>query len=149
MRNGLHSDPFPVCLSGFIISAATTISAGIDKDGWDSWLSWEATRLDLSVIAKVDDKIVGYSVNSHHKGDNEVHGRHEAWVDSLGTLKEYRKRGIASALLVASMQNMKEAGFESAGLDVDSANPTGAHGLYQRLGFTITFQSTIWERQVG
>jgi len=64
-------------------------------------------------------------------------------------LKEYRKRGIASALLVASMKRMKDAGFESAGLDVDSANPTGAHGLYQRLGFTITFQSTIWERQVG
>lgn len=124
-------------------------SAGIDKAGWEAWLSWESTRLDLSLIAVADGKVVGYSINSHHKGDNEVHGRNEAWVDSLGTLKEYRGRGIATALLVASMQMMRDAGFESAGLDVDSANPTGAHGLYTRLGFEVTFQSTMWERQVG
>ncbi len=47
------------------------------------------------------------------------------------------------------MHAMRDAGFESIGLDVDSDNPTGAHSLYARLGFEVTFQSTMWEKQVG
>jgi ribosomal protein S18 acetylase RimI-like enzyme len=123
-------------------------SAGIDQHGFENWMAAEGTRHDLSFLAVSDGKIIGYSANAHHKGDSEAHGRHEAWIDSLGTLKEHRGKGVATALLAASMHAMRDAGFESAGLDVDSANPTGAHGLYRRLGFELTYQSAMWERQV-
>lgn len=123
-------------------------SAGVTREGWEQWIDSDGTRLDLSLVATVDDEIVGYAVNAHHRGDNEIHGRHEAWVDSLGTLREHRGKGIATALLTESMRRMKAAGFDSVGLDVDSANPTGAHGLYTRLGFEVFFQSTMYERQV-
>ncbi len=123
-------------------------SAGVTREGWEKWLGSEGTRLDLSLIALVDDRIVAYAVNAHHRADNEIHGRHEAWVDSLGTLKEHRGQGIATALLTESMRVIAEAGFDSVGLDVDSANPTGAHGLYTRLGFEVYFQSTMYQRQV-
>ncbi len=124
-------------------------SAGIDEAGWRSWLSAEGTRLELSRIAVDDGTVIGYTVNAHHQGDSQATGRHEAWVDSLGTLRPHRGRGVASALLAASMHAMRDAGFESIGLDVDSDNPTGAHSLYARLGFEVTFQSTMWEKQVG
>jgi mycothiol synthase len=123
-------------------------SAGVTREGWEEWLSSEATRLDLSLIALVDGEVVAYAVNAHHKADNEIHGRHEAWVDSLGTLREHRGRGVATALLTESMRRMSSAGFDSIGLDVDSANPTGAHGLYTRLGFEVFFQSTMYQREI-
>ena len=123
-------------------------SAGVTREGWEEWLSSEATRLDLSLIALVDGVVVAYAVNAHHQADNEIHGRHEAWVDSLGTLREHRGKGIATALLTESMRRIAAAGFDSVGLDVDSANPTGAHGLYTRLGFEVFYQSAMYQREV-
>lgn len=123
-------------------------SAPIDRQTWDAWMGREGTRLDLSFLAMDGESVIGYCVNAHHQGDYEVHGRHEAWVESLGTLREHRGRGVATALLGASMHAMRNAGFEWIGLDVDSANPTGAHGLYTRLGFTVRFRSTMYELEV-
>ena len=34
------------------------------------------------------------------------------------------------------MQRYREEGFDRAALDVDSENPTGALGVYERVGFT-------------
>ena len=123
-------------------------TAGIDKESWDAWMKQESIRLDLSFIAVDGLAVIAYSANARHKGDTEVHGRHEAWFDSLGTLRERRGRGVATALITASMRAMAAAGFESAGLVVDSANPTGAHGLYTRLGFKVAFRSTMYQHEV-
>jgi ribosomal protein S18 acetylase RimI-like enzyme len=70
------------------------------------------------------------------------------WIGSLGTRRAWRKRGLASALLVASMRAFQAAGLEYAGLAVDAENPTGALGLYESLGFkpymrNMTFHKTL------
>jgi ribosomal protein S18 acetylase RimI-like enzyme len=41
---------------------------------------------------------------------------------------------------------IRDRGMTTAVLDVDSANPTGALGLYESLGFEIERRSTAWRK---
>lgn len=51
--------------------------------------------------------------------------------------------GIATALLLASMQRFRDEGLEAAGLGVDSANASGAGRLYESLGYRRTASTCI------
>jgi len=67
----------------------------------------------------------------------------------LGTRRPWRKRGIAATLMCESMRAFKAAGLDYAGLGVDTENPTGALGLYERLGFTVIKRSITFAKPVG
>ena len=69
-------------------------------------------------------------------------GRREAYVGKVGTLREYRGRGIASTLLGHCLRAYRDAGYDEASLDVDSENPTGALGVYRRAGFEVETRRT-------
>jgi ribosomal protein S18 acetylase RimI-like enzyme len=62
-------------------------------------------------------------------------GFRHSWILSLGVIPGHRGRGLASALITLAMRDFVADGMEYAMLDVDSANPTGAYGLYESLGF--------------
>ena len=53
----------------------------------------------------------------------------------------FRGRGIASALLGATIDRARRGGFPAAGLLVDTANPR-AEQLYTRLGFVYQNDAT-------
>jgi ribosomal protein S18 acetylase RimI-like enzyme len=42
---------------------------------------------------------------------------------------------VARSLLAGVIRALAADGIESAGLDVDTINPSGAHGFYERLGY--------------
>ena len=62
----------------------------------------------------------------------------EAWVNTVGTRRAWRGKGVAAWLMTDALQKIAAAddGFERAILGVDEENPTGALRLYRRLGFT-------------
>jgi ribosomal protein S18 acetylase RimI-like enzyme len=62
-------------------------------------------------------------------------------VALVGTLRAYRKRGIASALLVRAMTKGRAAGYATASLGVDADSLTGAVGVYEQVGFAIEHTS--------
>jgi mycothiol synthase len=49
--------------------------------------------------------------------------------------RAWRGRGVASALIVASLHALRERGMAIASLGVDGENLTGALRLYEQLGF--------------
>lgn len=112
-------------------------SAPSSREGWAHLLEGHGSRLDLSFVAidEMTGDMVGYSLNDHFPDDIPITGRRDGWVGSLGTLRSHRKRGIASALVVASMHAFLEAGLDGAMLGVDTENPSGAYAIYERLGF--------------
>ena len=59
------------------------------------------------------------------------------WVDTLGTLREFRGRGIGRALLLTAFREFRRRGMPKAGLSVDATNPTGALGLYESVGMVV------------
>jgi mycothiol synthase len=128
----------------------TTLAAHRDafRDHWGSqptsdarWLELttdEFFRGDLSFLAvSADDpqRVVGYALATVLEHDFERQGYSSSYVDLVGTLREWRGRGVASALLTRVLEASKAAGLEKVVLDVDVENPTGAVGLYEALGF--------------
>lgn len=65
-------------------------------------------------------------------------GVKEAYIPYLGTLPDHRGRGLATALLRHALHEYRRAGFDTASLEVDAENPTGALGIYERAGFRST-----------
>jgi len=61
----------------------------------------------------------------------------------------WRKCGVASALMCQSMRAMKADGLDYATLGVDTQNPTGALGLYERLGFVAVKRMINFEKPIG
>ena len=79
-----------------------------------------------------------------HEADTRATGVRQAHLGQLGVLRPARGRGIASAAIVAALRAGTAAGCDTAGLQVDTENPTGAFGLYQRLGFTPVRTRVQW-----
>lgn len=69
------------------------------------------------------------------------------WTEAISVQPEFRRRGLARALLVDSLRAVRDAGATSAGLGVDLQNPNQARELYESLGFKII--SVTYEYQLG
>lgn len=123
-------------------------SQPVDRVSWDQQLARSSCRLQWSWVA-LDERtldVVGYAVNSAHEQDWVARGLSEGWTDRIGVRPGWRGRGIARALLTASMRSFAEAGLAAAGLGVDSDNPSGAFRLYERLGYEATDTVVMYAR---
>lgn len=92
----------------------------------------DETRASLEAGAPL---VVGYQMASRYEGDFALRGYSFGYTDLLGVRRAWRGRRIALALLSAGMRSFADDGMEAAVLDVDTASPTGADGLYASLGY--------------
>lgn len=69
----------------------------------------------------------------------------EAYVAYVGTLPDYRGRGLATNLLTHTLHASRAAGFDTSSLDVDTANPTGALGIYERAGYAVRYRQDSYK----
>jgi ribosomal protein S18 acetylase RimI-like enzyme len=108
---------------------------------WRQWVTGSRNfRPDLSFVvteADAPDHVVAYLQSNEYDAYFEATGRREAYVAKVGTRRSHRGRGLAGALLRHALHAYQEAGFDEASLDVDSENPTGALGIYERAGFVV------------
>jgi GNAT superfamily N-acetyltransferase len=117
-------------------------------EGWVEWMEGYGARPDLSFMALADDRVVGLSFNEHYPEDQAVTGRIDGWLQSIGTLREWRGRGVASALIVRSLERFAAEGFTHACLGVDADSPSGAPHLYAGLGFEPQHRWVTYELAV-
>lgn len=101
---------------------------------WQS-LKTNAFRTEASFALLDGDQPVAYTVCHAYPHDAAVRGYTEGWIMGVGTARSHRGRGLASVLICESMKVFAAEGLQYATLEVDSENPTGAAGLYGRLGF--------------
>ena len=78
--------------------------------------------------------------------DEEAFRDHWDHAAPVATRRPWRGRGLAGALIARSLQALRERGMDIAGLGVDTENPTGAFGLYQRFGFEPRRAWTFYRR---
>lgn len=115
-----------------------------NAEAWSATLALPSTRADLSRVALVGDEVVGFVLVEINEDDWPRQGFTGAYIGLVGTVREWRGRGLASALLADTMRAVREAGLERAVLDVDTENPTGALGVYERLGFVATSRDAAY-----
>jgi mycothiol synthase len=108
---------------------------------WKQWVTGSRNfRPELSFVVVASDdphRVVAYLQTNEYDAYFEATGKREAYVAKVGTLREFRRRGLAGVLLGHALAAYRDAGFDEASLDVDSENPTGALGLYRRAGFEV------------
>jgi mycothiol synthase len=93
--------------------------------------------LDISLwqVARESDEVVGVVENGIYAHENKRLGVRIGWLTGVSVRRPWRRRGLATALVAASLRALADRGMEVAALGVDSENPLGALGLYERLGF--------------
>jgi len=118
---------------------------GFQRRPYEKWVigtvESEEFRPDLSRIAFDGDEIAGYVL-----AYDNVEGRE--YIGQVGTRRPWRKRGLAGALISASLAAAVANGKSSASLGVDADSPTGAVGVYERLGFEVKHKFVSYRRSV-
>ena len=122
-----------------------------DPEEWKGYFTGSrAFRPDLSLLSVGDDRaeIAGYLLAYILEADVMANGRREVYLGQLGTMPDFRGRGVGSALLATALAQWSAAGHQAALLGVDTANGTGALGLYERAGYRVHKRSTSWGRSL-
>lgn len=112
-------------------------------EAWQGGRSMFAPAWSHVAVDEATGEVAGYAMSSRYEQDWPVKGYRAGFTDVLGVRRAWRGRGLAVALLTAAMASYRADGMAYAELDVDSENPSGAHGLYASLGYEVTHGSVI------
>jgi ribosomal protein S18 acetylase RimI-like enzyme len=115
------------------------------EGAWEAFLAFTQRDETLWKVAWDGDRVVGQVRGFISPEENEQFGRRRGWAEFISTARDWRGRGVASALICATLREFKTRGLEDAALGVHIENPTGALSLYQGLGFEVTWTSTSYE----
>lgn len=111
---------------------------------WAAFTGGSQFRSDLSWAAIAGDgdeqQVVAFALSTLNEDDWPLQGYTSGYVALIGVVRGWRGRRLAPALLARLLHSYRAAGLERAVLDVDTASPTGANGLYERMGFVATTQ---------
>jgi mycothiol synthase len=116
-------------------------STQTSAEAWAHHLTGGTIRPGFSFVAYVGSEPAGFVLSEEYEGYNEQIGGRDLFIGLVGARRAARGRGIASSLLVRALAEAREAGFSSGSLVVDADSPTGAVGLYERVGFTVKHTS--------
>jgi mycothiol synthase len=122
----------------------------IVMDEWFHYLRSGWMDFEHSVLAwdAANERMAGACVNVCNERTFQRRGRRELYVDDLAVRREYRKRGVATALLAWTLNRADHMGMQSVALDADAENPTGAVRLYTRLGFEIISKTRVYRQEL-
>jgi ribosomal protein S18 acetylase RimI-like enzyme len=115
---------------------------GYQKREFPEWVAMtvrtEGFLPELSRIAFDEGEIAGYVLAYR----DAVQGWF--YIGQVGTRRPWRRRGLAAALLADVLGAAGAAGFTKALLGVDASSPTGAVGVYERVGFEIDARAVTY-----
>jgi len=103
---------------------------------------FEEKRYGIEIVAVDGDKYVG-STDIHVLPKSDPH---KAWTGSLGVLREYRRRGIATALKVKAIEKLREKGIKQVRTDNEENNPM--YKINVSLGFTPEPYCYDYQREI-
>jgi mycothiol synthase len=122
------------------------------RDHWGSvptpFDEWAARRIE---IAGFDPSLWFLAIDN---ATGQVAGaalcrfRDQAWVDTLGVRRPWRKHGLGMALLRHAFGEFYQRGSRQVGLGVDAQNPTGATRLYERAGMEISQRFVTYAKEL-
>lgn len=95
---------------------------------------------ELSTVAFDGDEIAGYVLSYGEADPSRI------YIGQVGVRRPWRRRGLAGALLSRVLDAARAAGREWASLGVDAASPTGAVGVYERVGFRVDARAVTYAR---
>jgi mycothiol synthase len=118
------------------------------EEAYQEWLNDALFQPKFWQIAwdKETGKTVGHVLTYIHHEENKQFDRTRGYTEGVGVARGWRRRGLASALISLSLQVQKAAGMTESALVADSDSTSGVTGLYERCGFKIVKQDTVYRK---
>jgi mycothiol synthase len=115
-----------------------------DAQSFEEWQAFmidrEAFEPGLWFVAEADRQVAGVVLCPDYEA--------EGWVRQLAVARNWRRRGLGTALLRQAMSEFHRRGRDRIGLVVDSWNRTGAKELYERAGMHVAREHTRMEKEL-
>jgi len=118
----------------------------LTEDDFVAWFSQPDLDTSLWKIGWDGDQVAGGILTTIWKEENETLRVKRGWLESVFTRRPWRRRGLARALIGATLVELRERGIEEALLGVDAENPTGALALYEGLGFEVKVRTKRYRK---
>ena len=121
------------------------------EEDYQAWLGNKTVfRPELWQIAwDVDTNEVAGQVRTYiNTVENEKYNRKRGYTEFISVRRPWRKRGLARALIVRSLQLQKEEGMTESALGADSENLSGATRVYEDCGFQVRKRNTIYRKPI-
>lgn len=107
----------------------------------------ELSRIVLERGRGGGDRVVAFALTEINEGEWESNGGPFGYLEAIGVVRDRRGRGLSTAVMAAALHAYRRRGLRSAILDVDSDNPSGALGMYERLGFRTVDSSVTCSKE--
>lgn len=88
----------------------------------------------LAVLGKQNVGYICVGIDEKYNIEHEVKS---GFINGIGVLPTYRKKGIGTRLVLHGLKALKARGMTSATLDTEDNNPTRAMTLYEKIGFKV------------
>ena len=93
-------------------------------------------------------RVAGYVLTNLVPPHPDRPRRREISLTVIGTRREYRRRGVASGVIAATLHAAAAQGYDAAHLAVDTDNPSGALSVYRRAGFHTSGSTTMYIKSI-
>lgn len=125
-------------------------SLPMNREEFAAMLSDSPTfRPDLSFLAVAGNEVVALCLCEVDEEDNEDRDTNDVFVHRVGTMRAHRGLGLASHLIVRSLEAAAITGtLDRASLEVDEMSHTNATAVYERLGFETYARSVTLYREM-
>jgi mycothiol synthase len=97
-------------------------------------------------VAWDGDHVAGSIRGYINEAENEAYGRKRGFVENINTGRQWRRRGVARALIAATIDALRERGMTEGALSVDTQNPSGALHLYESCGFEVEAGGAVYRK---
>ena len=105
------------------------------EEWYQSYISNPNFQPMLWQVAWDGNEVVGSVQNYVSLEENELEGHNRGYTEAISVRREWRGRGVASALICCSMAMFKALNMDEVALTANTQNPTGAMHLYTNLGY--------------
>ena len=113
---------------------------------WAAAWALEANKVDRSlwfVVLQADESVAAAVCRPERAGETGL-----GWIETLAVRAAWRRRGLGTALLLHAFHELRRRGRTTAGLSVDSENPTGAVRLYESVGMRTVRARVLYEKRL-
>ncbi|HSJ29462.1 MAG TPA: GNAT family N-acetyltransferase, partial [Acidimicrobiia bacterium] len=119
------------------------------EEDWGRFLDFPHRDESLWKVAWEGDRVVGQVRSFINPDENADLGVARGWTENISTHRDWRRRGVAKALICESMRELKARGMTEAALGVHTENPNGAFALYESLGYEVRERHTTFQKLVA
>jgi mycothiol synthase len=107
------------------------------------------SQTDLWRVAWDGDEVVGQVRGYINREENEQFDRRRGYTESISVRRPWRRRGVARALIAATIRLLRERGMTEVALGVDTENVTGALALYESCGYVPVSRFTTYRKPIA